>query len=367
TARGEVFRPALPPYTLLFRPAGPEGQGGCFDSPSLGPLDSLPTRNDQGGALDPKEEGRSGRLAEKALYCALEELRIAFSGRQPPAAPISYARPAGAPASNTQKNPRPGFRAGIPLSGGLLILVHFFVVLLVVARGDVVHPVLVGQVPVDGQDDALFKGGLGVPAQVVLDLGGVDAVAAVVAQTVGHVLDEVLADAVVLQTVVELGDDGLDDEDVGPLVVAAHVVHLADFAALGHHIDGLAVVLHIQPVPDLHPVAVHRQLLVVLDVVDHEWDQLFGEVVGPVVVGAAGDVDGHPVGVVEGHDEQVGAGLGGRIGAVGRQRGGLGEVALGTQRAVHLVGGDLQVFLARLPGLGGGVVRSEEHTSELQS
>src|SRR5699024_5790294 len=46
----------------------------------------------------------------------------------------------------------------------------------------------------------------------------------------------------------------------------------------------------------------------------------------------------------------------GRIGAVGRQRGGLGEVALGTQRAVHLVGGDLQVFLARLPGLGGGVV-----------
>src|SRR5699024_8219614 len=54
-------------------PLGPEGQGGCFDSPSLGPLDSLPTRSDQGGALDPKEEGRSGRLAEKALYCALEE------------------------------------------------------------------------------------------------------------------------------------------------------------------------------------------------------------------------------------------------------------------------------------------------------
>ena len=72
----------------LVAPLGPEGQGGCFDSPSLGPLDSLPTRNDQGGALDPKEEGRSGRLAEKALYRALEEMRIAFSGRQPPAAPI---------------------------------------------------------------------------------------------------------------------------------------------------------------------------------------------------------------------------------------------------------------------------------------
>ena len=63
------------------RSAGPEGQGGCFDSPSLGPLDSLPTRNDQGGALDPDAEGRSGRLAEKALYCASDVLRIAFSGQ----------------------------------------------------------------------------------------------------------------------------------------------------------------------------------------------------------------------------------------------------------------------------------------------
>src|SRR5699024_5741454 len=85
---------------------GPEGQGGCIDSPSLGPLDSLPTRNDQGGALDPDAEGRSGRLAEKALYCASEVLRIAFSGRHPPCAPIVYARPSGAPAQRSQRNQR---------------------------------------------------------------------------------------------------------------------------------------------------------------------------------------------------------------------------------------------------------------------
>ena len=82
------------------RSAGPEGQGGCFDSPSLGPLDSLPSHNDQGGALDPNAEGRSGRLAEKALYRASDVLRIAFSGRHPPCAPIVYARPSGAPARN---------------------------------------------------------------------------------------------------------------------------------------------------------------------------------------------------------------------------------------------------------------------------
>ena len=106
----------------------------------------------------------------------------------------------------------------------LLILVHFLVVFLIVAAGDVLHPLLVVEVPVDGQDDALLEGSLGVPAQIVLDLGGVDAVAAVVAQTVGNVLDQILADAVVLQAVVQLLDDGLDDEDVGALVVAADIV-----------------------------------------------------------------------------------------------------------------------------------------------
>ena len=67
------------------------------------------------------------------------------------------------------------------------------------------------QVPVDGQHDALLEGSFGVPAQIVLDLGGIDTIAAVVTQTVGDVLDELLADALVLQTVVQLVDDGLDD------------------------------------------------------------------------------------------------------------------------------------------------------------
>ena len=84
------------------------------------------------------------------------------------------------------------------------------------------HPLLVVEIPVDGQDDALLERGLGVPAQIVLDLGWVDAVAAVVAQTVGNVLDQILADAVVLQAVVQLLDDGLDDEDVGAFSVRSY-------------------------------------------------------------------------------------------------------------------------------------------------
>ena len=138
--------------------------------------------------------------------------------------------------------------------------------------------------------------------------------------------------------------------------MAAHVVHLADLAAVGHHVDGLAVILHIQPVADLHTVAVDGQLLVVLDVVDHQGDQLLRELIGAVVVGAAGNVHRHAVGVMECHDEHISTGLGGRIGAVGAQRSGLHKVAVGTQGTIHLIGGHLQVLLALFPGLGVGIV-----------
>ena len=74
---------------LFSAPQGPEGQGGCFDSPSLGPLDSLPTHNDQG--MSPWTQKRKVALGVwlKKLFTARQRnLRIAFSGRQPPAAPI---------------------------------------------------------------------------------------------------------------------------------------------------------------------------------------------------------------------------------------------------------------------------------------
>ncbi|KAG1082634.1 hypothetical protein G6F40_015052 [Rhizopus arrhizus] len=50
-----------------------------------------------------------------------------------------------------------------------------------------VDPLLVAQVPVNGKGDALLEGVGRFPAEVVLQLGGVDRIAAVVPRTVGHV------------------------------------------------------------------------------------------------------------------------------------------------------------------------------------
>ena len=103
--------------------------------------------------------------------------------------------------------------------------------------------------------DAVGELGLRQPAQLVVDLGGIDGVAHVVALAVRDVGDEALRLA-------QLLTDELYNVDVPHLVVAAHVIHLTHTALADDEVDGPAVVLHIQPVPDVQSLAVHRQRLV---------------------------------------------------------------------------------------------------------
>ena len=76
------------------------------------------------------------------------------------------------------------------------------------------------------------------------------------------------------------------------------------------------MVLDVQPVAHLLPVAVHRQRLAGEGIDDHQRDQLLGEVIGPVVVGAVGGEHRQAVGVVLGAHQVVARGLASRVGAV---------------------------------------------------
>ena len=85
-----------------------------------------------------------------------------------------------------------------------LLSVDSFVGLLVFAAEDVLPPGLVVHVPADGLFDAVFKLGLGQPAQLIVNEGWVDGVALVVPLAVSHISDEVFALAC-------CGNDELDD------------------------------------------------------------------------------------------------------------------------------------------------------------
>lgn len=176
------------------------------------------------------------------------------------------------------------------------------------------------------------------PAQLALELGGVDGVAAVVAGAVGDPVE-------VLGVAAHRLEDHAQNGDVVPLAVGADEVGLPH-AALGEDIpDGAGVVLGVNPVADVLAAAVELGADAVDDVRDLPGDELLHVLVGAVVVGAVGDRGSQAVGAGPGAHEHVGARLGRAVRATRAVRRLLGELRRVVERqvAVDLVGGDVVV------------------------
>ena len=77
-----------------------------------------------------------------------------------------------------------------------------------------------------------------------------------------------------------------NDVDIGHLVPATDVVHLAHLPTFQDAADGGAVIGDIKPIADLHTVAVDGQGFAGQGVGDHQRDKFFREVIGAVIVGA---------------------------------------------------------------------------------
>jgi len=111
--------------------------------------------------------------------------------------------------------------------------------------------------------------------------------------------------------------DEIHDIYIAPFVIAADVVDPAGNAPLQHGLHRPRMVLHMEPVTHVQPIAIYRQRLLRNDIVDHEGYQLLREVVRPVVVGAAGDCDGQSERAVVRQHQKVRGRLGGRVGRGG--------------------------------------------------
>ena len=206
-------------------------------------------------------------------------------------------------------------------------------------------PGLVGDVPVDGPLEPLGEVGVGrPPAQLALELGGVDGVAAVVAGAIGDPVE-------VLGVLSHRLEDHAQDGDVVLLAICADEVGLPH-PALGEDVpDGRGVVLGVDPVADVLAAAVELGAHAVDDVRDLARDELLHVLVGAVVVGAVGDRGAQAVGAGPGADQHVRGRLGARVRAARVIRRLLGELGGVVERqvAVDLVGGDVVVADAVLP------------------
>ena len=176
------------------------------------------------------------------------------------------------------------------------------------------------------------------PAELALELGRVDGVAAVVTGAVGDPVE-------VLGVAPHRLQDHAQHGDVVLLPVGADEVGLP-CAALGEDVpDGRGVVLGVDPVADVLAAAVELGAHAVDDVRDLPGDELLHVLVGAVVVGAVGDRGAKAVGAGPGAHEHVGGRLGRAVRRGGVVRSLLGELrgVVERQVAVDLVGGDVVV------------------------
>ena len=194
-------------------------------------------------------------------------------------------------------------------------------------------------VPLDGLLESGFEVGVrGPPAELGLQLGGVDGVAAVVPRAVPDPVERVLVLAHHLQ-------DHAQHGDVVPLAVRADQVGLADPAPGQDGPHAAGVVLGVDPVAHVLALAVQLRADAFEDVGDLARDELLHVLVRAVVVGAVGDRGPQTVGAGPRAHQHVAGGLGGRVRAGRMVRGGLGELRRIVPREVggRLVGAHVVV------------------------
>ena len=194
-------------------------------------------------------------------------------------------------------------------------------------------PLAVVRVPVDGG----LQTGLeirvrGRPTQFGPELRGIDRVSTVVARTVLHPVERVLALSHHLQNHAKHGD-------VVPLAVRADQVGLADPSLGQDRPHAAGMVLGVDPVAYVLALAVQLRPLALEDVRDLAGDELLHMLVRAVVVRAVGNSGPQAVRAGPRAHQHVGRGLRARVRAGRMVRGGLRELGriIQSEVAIHLV------------------------------
>ena len=199
----------------------------------------------------------------------------------------------------------------------LPVPIHLIVVLLIVAAGDIVQPVLVVKIPPHRLLYPFLELEARLPPKFPLQLSRVYRVSHVVPFPVGNVCDKVhVLTFRSAEKPVNGPDQHPDDINVLPLVEPADIVCLGYFAFVENKVYSPRMVLHVKPVAHVLALAVHRERPAVPYVVDEQRDQLLRKLVRPVVVRTVGNYRRHAVGVMERPHEMVAPRLARRVRAV---------------------------------------------------
>jgi len=110
--------------------------------------------------------------------------------------------------------------------------------------------------------------------------------------------------------------------------MTANVINLAQLAALKNHSNCLAVVINVEPVTNIQSVTINWKCLVLQAILNHQRNELLGELIRTIVVGATRDYRRKSVRIMPGFYKHISRSLGCRVRAMWTQRCGLTEKCL---------------------------------------
>src|SRR5262245_4981438 len=207
-------------------------------------------------------------------------------------------------------------------------------------RNERLPPGAVVHVPPYGRLEALLEGMFGRPAEFAVELGKINRIAKVMPRSVGHERDQLAMRwprRASGETIHDLADRA-DHVDVAALGAAADIIGLPDASLFDHLCQSLRVVVDVEPVADIETLPIDRHAVASEPLDDGQRDQLFGKLIGTIIVRAVGYEDGQPIGMSPGTYEVIGGSLAGRIGRAWVVPRLLCEKALIGERAEDLVG-----------------------------
>ena len=80
--------------------------------------------------------------------------------------------------------------------------------------------------------------------------------------------------------------------------MTADVIHLAYSSVMDYEVYSFTMILYVEPIAHVLALSVYGEGLIVERISDHKRNELFGEVIGAVVVRAAADGNGKSEGAV---------------------------------------------------------------------
>lgn len=164
------------------------------------------------------------------------------------------------------------------------------------------------QVPGHGITDPLLETDRGLPAEFLANFASIDGIASVVAGAIIDETDQGSARLAIGQGIAQLVKDiadGLHHLNIQLFAIAANVVGFTQPTFLQDSENSCTMIPNEKPVADVFSVTVDRQFFPLQGVIDDERNELFGKLIGTIVIGTVGDQHRQPIGMSVGTDQMI--------------------------------------------------------------